>query len=204
VAFILFALLGRRNGEICKARKSWLRRNGTGWMLDVIDRPEEDFFCKHGTERNLPVAPEIVGLLEQHYKHSPDGDFLVSASSKTARFLIIYEQHGAWAANWIKDYTKVSYELRRYAGSLVLKKTGSMKAVQRFLSHSSIGTTEKTTLICSRKLPALSFFLLFFDFPEVNMKSIKIVKTGAVAKKAHKGLRSALLGIWRSGGMRLS
>jgi hypothetical protein len=65
VAFILFSLLGMRNGEISAARKNWLRRiDGGGWMLDIIDRPEENFFCK-GYERHLPVGREIVDLLNQ-------------------------------------------------------------------------------------------------------------------------------------------
>jgi integrase len=157
VAFILFSLMGMRNSEIKKARKGWLRRNGTGWMLDVIDRPEEDFFCKHSTMRNLPVAPEIVNILEQYYKQSPDGDFLVPAAHKTERDQIVDDRHSAWAGKWIKDYTKSSYELRRYAGSLVLKKTGSMKAVQKYLGHSSIGTTEKYYAYMLGELPALSF-----------------------------------------------
>jgi integrase len=47
--------------------------------------------------------------------------------------------------------------LRRYAGSLVLKKTGSMKAVQQFLGHASIATTEKYYAYLLGDLPALSF-----------------------------------------------
>ena len=156
VAFILFALLGMRNSEISQARRGWLRRNGVGWMLDIIDRPEENFFCK-GYERHLPVGPEIVNLLEQYYKHSPDGDFLVPAAHKTEREAIVDRRHAAWAANWIKDYTKVSYELRRYAGSLVLKKTGSIVAVKKFLGHANVATTEKYYAYMLGELPSLSF-----------------------------------------------
>jgi integrase len=157
VAFILFSLLGMRNTEIRFARKSWLRPlpNG-GAMLDIIERPEEDFFCK-GYERHLPVGPEIVKLLDQYYKHSPDGDFLVPAGTKTERESIVYDRHSAWAGQWIKDYTKVSYELRRYAGSLVLKKTGSLAAAKKFLGHANVATTEKWYAYMLGELPALSF-----------------------------------------------
>jgi integrase len=157
VAFVLFALLGMRNSEISAARKNWLRRvdNG-GWMLDIIDRPEEDFFCK-GYERHLPVGREIVDLLNQYYRHSPDGAFIVPAAHKTEREVIVDRRHAAWSGQWIKNYTKVSYELRRYAGSLILKKTGSMKAVQKFLGHSSIATTEKWYAYMLGDLPTLSF-----------------------------------------------
>jgi integrase len=156
VAFILFALLGMRNSEIRHARKGWLRRNGTGWVLDIIDRPEENFYCK-GYERHLPAGAEIVELLDRYYKESPDGPFLVPAEHKTDRLNIVDRRHGAWAGNWIKGYTKVSYELRRYAGSLVLKKTGSIMAAKKFLGHSSVETTERYYAYMLGDLPALSF-----------------------------------------------
>jgi integrase len=156
VAFILFALMGMRNSEIRFARRGWLRRNANGAMLDIIDRPEENFFCK-GYERHLPVGPEIVKLLDQYYKHSPDGDFLVPAGTKTEREIIVMDRHRIWAGQWIKGYTKVSYELRRYAGSLVLKKTGSLVAVKKFLGHANVATTEKWYAYMLGDLPALSF-----------------------------------------------
>jgi integrase len=40
MAFILFALLGMRNSEIRRARKGWLRRDGTGLVMDIIVWPE--------------------------------------------------------------------------------------------------------------------------------------------------------------------
>jgi integrase len=156
VAFILFALMGMRNSEIRHARKSWLRRNGEGWVLDIIDRPEENFFCK-GYERHVPIGSDVVDLLDRYYKQSPDGPFLVPAAHKTERYDIVDRRHGQWAGNWIKGYTKVSYELRRYAGSLVLKKTGSIMAAKKFLGHSSVQTTEKYYAYMLGDLPALSF-----------------------------------------------
>ena len=83
--------------------------------------------------------------------------FLVPAAHKTERDNIVDDRHNDWARPWIKDYTKISYELRRYAGSLILKKTGSMKAVQKYLGHSSIATTEKWYAYSLGELPALSF-----------------------------------------------
>jgi integrase len=157
VTFILFSLLGMRNGEISATRKNWLRRiDGGGWMLDIIDRPEENFFCK-GYERHLPVGREIVDLLNQYYRHSPDGAFLVPAAHKTEREEIVDRRHADWCGQWIKDYTKVSYELRRYAGSLILKKTGSIMAAKKFLGHANVSTTEKWYAYMLGDLPALSF-----------------------------------------------
>ena len=170
VAFILFSLMGMRNVEIRAVRKSWLRRTENGGaMLDIIDRPEDNFFCK-GYERHLPVGPEIVNLLEQYYKHSPDGDFLVPAGTKTEREIIVDHRHGAWAGQWIRGYTKVSYELRRYAGSLVLKKTGSLVAAKKFLGHANVATTEKWYAYMLGELPSLSFT----DF--ANGHALEVVK----------------------------
>jgi len=157
VVFILFALMGMRNSEIRHARRGWLRptENG-GAMLDIIDRPEENFWCK-GYERHLPVGSEIVNLLDQYYKQSPDGQFLVPAGTKTEREIIVDHRHGAWAKQFIKGYAKTSYELRRYAGSLILKRTGSIVAAKKFLGHASVQTTEKYYAYMLGDLPALSF-----------------------------------------------
>jgi integrase len=157
VAFILFALLGMRNSEIRFARKNWLRRTENGGaILDIVNRPEDNFFCK-GYERHLPVSPEIVDLLDRYYKSSPDGEFLVPAGTKTEREAIVMDRHRIWAGQFIKGYTKVSYELRRYAGSMVLKKSGSLVAAKKFLGHANVATTEKWYAYLLGDLPALSF-----------------------------------------------
>ena len=58
---------------------------------------------------------------------------------------------------WIKDRTKTSYELRRYAGSLILKLTnGDMMAVRDFLRHADVQTTQKWYAYRLRELPAIS------------------------------------------------
>jgi integrase len=104
----------------------------------------------------LPIGSEIVDLLEQYYKHSPDGPFLVPAANKTERKKIVDRRHAQWSGQWIKDYTKVSYELRRYAGSLVAKKSG-LWAAKKFLGHANLATTEKWYAYMLEDLPALSF-----------------------------------------------
>jgi integrase len=158
VAFILFAFLGMRNCEIVAARRNWIRRNADGSAtLDIMERPDEDFSAK-SYERHLPVDPEILRILDEHYKQSTDGDFLVPAAHKTEREEIVYDRHRLWVRQWIKDYTKNSYELRRYAGSLLLDKTGgNLVAVRDFLGHASISTTEKWYAYRIRPLPGLSF-----------------------------------------------
>jgi integrase len=103
------------------------------------------------------VSPDIVDLLDQYYKQSPDGDFLVPAGTKTEREKIVMDRHRIWAGQFIKGYTKVSYELRRYAGSLVLKKTGSLFLTAKFLGHANVSTTERWYAYMLGELPTLSF-----------------------------------------------
>jgi integrase len=142
VAHLLFSRLGLRNGEIKAARKSWIvddpRR---GKRLGIIFRPEQGFKPKKKTERWIPIAPCVLEEIDKHWALSPDGDFLVSAQTKTERARIVDREHAAWCGQWIKNRTKVSYELRRYAGSLIYRKTSQLAHVQQFLGHANLKTT---------------------------------------------------------------
>jgi len=143
IAHLLFSRLGMRNVEQKAARKSWIVRNpvGGGGRLGVIYRPEEGFKPKKKTERWIPIAPSVLAEIDKHWTLSPEGDYLVPAAHKTERANIIDDQHSAWCGKWIKNHSKVSYELRRYAGSLVYRKTGKIEHVQQFLGHADLKTT---------------------------------------------------------------
>jgi hypothetical protein len=47
-----------------------------------------------------------------------------------------------WISNWIKDRTKMSYELRRYAGSTLLDLGATIFEVRDFLLHRDVQTTQ--------------------------------------------------------------
>lgn len=140
-AHLLFSRLGMRNTEQLYARRSWIIRDASGnAKLGVIYRPEEGFQPKQKTERWIPIGPQTLAEIEALAEPGADG-FLVRAPHATAREQIIYKRHSAWVGQWIKGRSKVSYELRRYAGSLVYQKTGRIEYVQQFLGHADLKTT---------------------------------------------------------------
>lgn len=52
-------------------------------------------------------------------------------------------RHSAWIGQWIKDRSKTSYELRRYAGSVVYHATWDILKVRDFLRRTSVETTQQ-------------------------------------------------------------
>jgi len=157
IAFMMMALLGMRNSEIRYARRAWIEQDDRGrWSLGVRIRPEHNFRPKKKTERDIPVGEDMLALFKKYYKQSPDGDFLVPAGTKTEREIIVMDRLRIWVGQYIKGYSKKSYELRRYAGSLMLKKTGRLDMVKEFLGHASIKTTEEWYAYTLGDLPALS------------------------------------------------
>jgi integrase len=155
VAFLLFSRLGMRNVEIEAARWDWIERSERGAWMAIIERPEEDFSPK-GNEGRVPIAADVLAELEEFRHLSTDGH-IIPARHKTERAEIVDRRHSAWVGRWIKDRTKTSYELRRYAGSLILKLTnGDMMAVRDFLRHADVQTTQKWYAYRLRELPAIS------------------------------------------------
>lgn len=156
VAHLLFSRLGMRNGEIKAARRGWIVRNiNGGGKLGVTYRPEENFKPKKKTERWIPIGPATLEQLDRFSVASPDGDFIVPATHKTERETIVDRRHAKWCGQWIKDRCKVSYELRRHAGSLVFTKTKSLAHVQQFLGHADLKTTTDWYWYLLDDLPAL-------------------------------------------------
>jgi integrase len=154
VAFLLFSRLGMRNIEIRCARWNWIERSERGAAMAIIERPEEDFSPK-GSEGRVPLSADVLAELEEFRGLSEDG-FIVPAKTKTERAHVVDRRHSAWVGRWIKDRSKTSYELRRYAGSLILKATnGDIMAVRDFLRHSDVQTTQKWYAYRLRELPSI-------------------------------------------------
>jgi integrase len=152
---LLFTRLGMRNIEQVNARRSWITRNADGsGKLGVIYRPEEGFKPKKKTERWIPIGPKTLAEIDALAEPGADG-YLVPALHKTDRENIVYDRHSAWAGKWIKDRSKVSYELRRYAGSLIYKKTGKIEHVQQFLGHADVKTTMEWYWYLLEETPSL-------------------------------------------------
>ena len=137
VAFLMFSRLGMRNVEIRNARWSWIENGKIG----IIERPEENFYPK-GSEGWVPIAPDVLQELER-FRHLSTNGYIVPGLTATDRKDIVDRKHSAWVGQWIKDRTKTSYELRRYAGSLVYNATRDILKVRDFLRHASVETTQQ-------------------------------------------------------------
>ena len=116
VAFLMFSRLGLRNVEIRNARWSWIENGRIG----IIERPEENFYPK-GSEGWVPIAPDVLKEL-MRFRHLSTNDYIVPGRTPTERKDAVDRRHSAWVGQWIKDRSKTSYELRRYAGSLVYQR----------------------------------------------------------------------------------
>lgn len=137
VAHLLFSRLGLRNIEIVNARTHWIDSDRIG----IIDRPEEDFFPK-GCEGWVPIAPDVLAEILRFQKLCSDG-YLVPGRTRTERHQAVYRRHSSWVSQWIKERSKTSYELRRYAGSRLLDMGATIFEVRDFLRHRDVQTTQQ-------------------------------------------------------------
>ena len=136
VAHLLFSRLGLRNIEIVNARTHWINDGSIG----IINRPEEDFFSK-GCEGWVPIAPDVLTEILRFQPLCTNG-YLVPGANRTERHHAVYRRHSNWVSHWIKDRTKTSYELRRYAGSRLLDMGATIFEVRDFLRHRDVQTTQ--------------------------------------------------------------
>jgi integrase len=149
VAFLMFSRLGLRNIEIRNARWSWIENGRIG----IIERPEENFYPK-GSEGWVPVAPDVLKELMK-FRHLSTNDYIVPGITATDRKDAVDRRHSAWVGQWIKDRSKTSYELRRYAGSLVYNKTRDILKVRDFLRHASVETTQQWYAYLLEDVPSI-------------------------------------------------
>jgi hypothetical protein len=136
VAHLLFSRVGLRNIEIVNAREHWISDGSIG----IVNRPEEDFFSK-GCEGWVPMAPDVLKEILRFQQLCADG-YLVPGANRTERHDAVYRRHSKWVAHWIRDRTKTSYELRRYAGSRLLDMGATIFEVRDFLRHRDVQTTQ--------------------------------------------------------------
>ena len=149
VAFLMFSRLGLRNIEIRNARWSWIENGRIG----IIGRPEEDFYPK-GNEGWVPIGPDVLKELMK-FRHLSTNDYIVPGVTGTDRKDAVDRRHSAWIGQWIKNRSKTSYELRRYAGSLVYNATRDILKVRDFLRHASVETTQQWYAYLLEDVPAI-------------------------------------------------
>jgi integrase len=149
VAFLMFSRLGLRNVEIRNARWRWIENGRIG----IIERPEENFYPK-GSEGWVPIAPDVLKELMRFRSLSTD-DYIVPGATATERQIAVDRRHSKWVGQWIKDRSKTSYELRRYAGSLIYNATRDILKVRDFLRHASVETTQQWYAYLLEDVPSI-------------------------------------------------
>jgi len=137
VAHLLFSRLGLRNIEIVNGRTHWINDGSIG----IINRAKEDFFPK-GCEGWVPIAADVLKEVLSFQPLCSDG-YLVPGANQTERHDAVYRRHSRWVSQWIKDRTKTSYELRRYAGSRLLDMGATIFEIRDFLRHRDVKTTQQ-------------------------------------------------------------
>ncbi len=137
VAHLLFSRLGLRNIEIVNARTHWISAGRIG----IVDRAEEDFFPK-GCEGWVPISKDVLEEILRFQELATDG-YLIPGANKTERHHAVYRRHSKWVSQWVKDRSKTSYELRRYAGSRLLDMGATIFEVRDFLRHRDVQTTQQ-------------------------------------------------------------
>lgn len=137
LVYMLMSRLGLRNIEMERATLSWLRQDESGnWHLDI---PE----TKGGTARNLALPADLSHSdIRQIAATQENGVHLIPARTITERRTILKRTINRFVIQFLPGREKVSYELRKWAGSLVWSTQGS-EAAQHFLGHRSMSTTER-------------------------------------------------------------
>jgi integrase len=149
VAFLMFSRLGLRNIEIRNARWSWIENGRIG----IIERPEENFYPT-GSDGWVPIAPDVLTELMK-FRHLSTNDYIVPGITATDRKDVVDRRHSAWVGQWVKDRSKTSYELRRYAGSLIYNATRDILKVRDFLRHASVETTQQWYAYLLEDVPSI-------------------------------------------------
>jgi integrase len=136
-----------RNFELIEA----VAHSGNG----VVDfGTQAQFGSTRISEGWVPIAPSVLKELMRFRNLSPYDD-IIPGRTATERKDAVDRRHSPWVGQWIKDRSKTSYELRRYAGSLVYNATRDILKVRDFLRHASVETTQQWYADLLKDVPAI-------------------------------------------------
>ena len=80
---------------------------------------------------------------------------VIAPAKHRAKLIIEPILNGPWEGQWIKDRSKTSYELHRYAGSLIYDATRDTLKVRDFLRHASVETTQQWYAYSLEDVPSI-------------------------------------------------
>jgi len=144
IPYAMMSVLGLRNGEVEKATWSDFEER-TVYGMDGKPRLSRTFRVRADYEEAITGEIEVPDDLWeklQPYKEEATTEYVCPGKNKTERAQVCDRNINRFVERFIKDRQKVSYELRKWAGSIVATKHG-IYAAQRFLRHRSVTTTER-------------------------------------------------------------
>ena len=144
IPYALMSVLGLRNGEVEKAQWTDFEER-TVYGMDGKPRPSRVFRVRADYEEAIAgeiEVPDDLWAKLQPYKDAATTEYVCPGKNKTERAQVCERNINRFVERFIKDRQKVSYELRKWAGSIVATKHG-IYAAQGFLRHRSVTTTER-------------------------------------------------------------
>jgi hypothetical protein len=148
VAHLLYRHLGMRNDEVENSRVEWIvRRPGEVFLPDGERREiagymsikRRSYWIPKRSTGDVPISPDVMAIIDELSAGKGANDYLIDAPHPTARYDLVYLDHGDFVRPWLEAFPKKSYELRRWAATRVAKRQGEEFA-ERFLRHKSTTT----------------------------------------------------------------
>ena len=144
IPYAMMSVLGLRNGEVEKAKWSDFEER-TVYGMDGKPKLTRTFRVRADYEEAVTGeidVPEDFWAKLLPYKEAATTEYVCPGKNKTERAQVCERNINRFVERFIQGREKVSYELRKWAGSIVATKHG-IYAAQRFLRHKSVTTTER-------------------------------------------------------------
>jgi integrase len=108
-------------------------------VLQIRNRPEEDFPTKTGEARDLQVPDGLWA--EMCAVRGDEREFFIPGASPTERQKVVERDINKILRPILVGYKDGAYTLRKWAGSMVYTRFGG-EAARKFLGHANLKTTE--------------------------------------------------------------
>ena len=144
IPYAFMSVLGLRNGEVERAKWSDFSERAV-YGKDGQVQLARTFRVRADYEEAVTgeiEVPEDFWAKLLPYKESATTEYVCPGKNKTERAQVCERNINRFVERFIQGREKVSYELRKWAGSIVATKHGIYDA-QRFLRHRSVTTTER-------------------------------------------------------------